>query len=411
MRRLLSLTLLVLTAGTGVVTAPVAAQPAPEAALTGITRLEAGDDHTCAVTTSREVRCWGHGGWRQLGNGLTSSPGIPNAVLNTAGTSPLTGITQVSAGGAYTCARTATGQARCWGYNQDGQLGVGDQAVHTFPVIVKGVGGTGRLSGVTQVSAGWNHACARVGGGQVRCWGTNNKGQIGDDSMSLRTTPTTVLAPTGTGALTGATQLTSGIYFNCARLSTGRVACWGSNVGNQLGDGSDDDRDRPVYVRNSANTGPLTGVRQVAAGGYFACALLTNGQARCWGSVPSGASALPAGVLNANGSGPLTGITSISAGFSHVCFRLETGRVRCLGANGVGELGDLTTSYRNNPVLMTNTAGTAPATGVTAVTAGEHHTCARLNTGQLMCTGANDVGQLGAGPGPNTARPIGVRRN
>ena len=72
--------------------------------------------------------------------------------------------------------------------------------------------------------------------------------------------------------------------------------------------------------------------------------------------------------------------------------------------------GDLTTAARTNPVLMVNPAGTSPVTGVTSVAAGDNHTCARLNTGQVICTGANNVGQLGAGPGPNASRPIGVHR-
>lgn len=386
-----------------------AGEAGPEAALTGVTQLEAGEDHTCAVLTTQEARCWGYGGWRQLGNGLTSSPGIPNTVLNATGSGPLTGITRISAGSSFTCARLSNGQARCWGYNQDGELGVGDQAPRTFPVAVRGVGGTGRLTDVAEVSSGWNHACARVAGGQVRCWGANNKGQIGDDSISPRSAPSVVLAPTGSGPLTGATQIATGIYTSCARLNTGQAVCWGNNANYQLGDGTNSQRNRPVFVRNPANTGPLTGVRRITVGDFFACALLTSGQARCWGNVPNGSSTLPAGVLTAGG-GPLTGIASLSAGYGHVCFRLSTGRVRCLGKNDVGQLGDLTTTFRNQPVGMVNTAGTSPVTGVTAVAAGQGHTCALLPTAEVMCTGANDLGQLGAGPGPSTARPIGVRR-
>ena len=422
MRRTLLLLALTLVA-TGVGTRPALAGPpapapapaasataAPEAALTGIRSLEAGDDHTCAVLTSGEARCWGAGGFRQLGNGLNASPGIPNAVLNTAGTAPLTGITQISGGGNHTCARLANGQARCWGYNGDGSLGVGDKAARTFPVVVKGVGGAGRLRDVRQVVTGWNHTCARVIGGAVRCWGANSDGQIGDDTLNgSHDSPTVVLAPTGSGPLAGATQLSAGLHFNCARLDTGRAVCWGNNGNYQLGDGTNADRLRPVFVRNSANTAPLGGIRQVVTGYFFACALLNNGQARCWGNRPGGSSQLPVGVLNTAGTGPLTNITSMSASANHVCFRQSDGRVRCLGTNANGEVGDLTTSPRPNPVLMRNTAGTAPATGVTAVTVGERHTCARLNTGQAMCSGANDIGQLGAGPGPGTARPIGVR--
>ncbi len=273
-------------------------------------------------------------------------------------------------------------------------------------MVVEGVGGTGRLTGVTQVTVGWNHTCARVTGGQVRCFGANLDGQIGDDTNTLRSSPTVVLAPTGPGPLTGVTQISAGLYSTCARLNTGQAACWGNNANYQLGDGTNSDRDRPVLVRNSANTSPLTGVRQVAVGHSYACALLTSGQARCWGSLPgTGDTPLPVGVLNGNGSDPLTDITAVSAGIGHTCFRLGNGRVRCLGSNSSGELGDLSKTFRPSPVLMVNTAGTSPVTGVSSVSAGDNHTCARLNTGQVICTGANYVGQLGAGAGPDTRAP------
>ncbi len=413
MRRILPivLTALALLAAGGATT-PVAAEPSAteasgaEAALTGVGQIEAGDEHTCAVVTGGQVRCWGYNFFRELGNGNTVASGFPTAVLTPSGAGNLTGVTQVSAGANHSCARLSSGQARCWGYNGDGQLGVGDTAAQTLPVVVKGPGGTGRLTGVAQVAAGTKHSCARVTGGQVRCWGLNADGQLGIDSLAPSTTPVVVLAPTGSGPLTGVTQLAVGQNFNCARRSTGQVVCWGNNSSAQLGDGSTADRDRPVFVRNADNSGRLTGVRQVAVSRFYACALLTNGQARCWGF---GFGPFPLAVLKADNT-PLTGITSISAGADHLCFRLSNGRLRCRGANAQGQLGDLTNTARATPVPMVNTAGTSAATGVTAVAAGARHTCARLGTTQVICTGANDFGQLGAGPGPATARPIGVRR-
>lgn len=405
----LALTLVATSLATGPIPAASAATPGAEAALTGVTQIEAGDNHTCAVLTNGQARCWGYNIFRQLGNGLLTSTGIPNAVLTPSGTGNLTGVTQVSAGGNHSCARLSSGQLRCWGFNGDGALGANDEDPHNLAMVVKAVGGAGRLTGVVQVAAGWNHTCARVTGGQVRCWGGNGDGQVGDDSTTQRNAPVVVTAPTGSGPLTGVTQIAAGLNFNCARRSDGRVVCWGNGNSAQLGDGFASDRDRPVFVRNSDNSGQLTGVRQVAVGDFYACALLTSGQARCWGAAPGGTSAFPLAVLNAN-STPLTGITSIAAGTDHVCFRLSNGRLRCRGDNASGQLGDLTLTPRPTPVSMLNTAATAPVTGVTSVAAGARHTCARLTTAQVICTGTNDNGQLGAGPGPGTARPIGVRR-
>ena len=100
-------------------------------------------------------------------------------------------------------------------------------------------------------------------------------------------------------------------------------------------------------------------------------------------------------------NGPIYGISAISAGDSHTCAFTTTGGVKCWGDNEHGQLGDGTTTNKTTPVNVTGLSS-----GVIAISAGGHHTCALLNTGEVKCWGYNEHGQLG--DGTNTEQPLPV---
>jgi hypothetical protein len=213
------------------------------------------------------VWCWGLNSGR-LGNGTTSAQVAP---VEVAGLS--TGVTAVSAGGNHSCALTTAGAVLCWGLGANGQLGNGTTATATAPVAVATL-----TSGVVAVAAGGSHTCALNTDGGVVCWGANAKGQLGDGTTVQRSAPVTV-----SGLSSGVTAITAGSFHTCARLSSGVVKCWGSNSSGQLGDGSTEDRTVPVPV-----SGLASDVTTVAAGGNHTCALKTNARVMCWGANGSG---------------------------------------------------------------------------------------------------------------------------
>ncbi len=169
----------------------------------------------------------------------------------------------------------------CFGSNPQGQPGGrSPQNPRTRPVPGRTTAGTGPLTGVVQIGAGQQSTCARVGR-QARCWGF---GPVGDGTSENRSLPVVVLDPSGEGPLTNVAEVATGEASICSRLSNGEVRCWGYYVG----DGTQNGRVLPVVVSNPDGTGSLTDVAQVSAGESHTCALLTNGQARCWGSGGNG---------------------------------------------------------------------------------------------------------------------------
>jgi alpha-tubulin suppressor-like RCC1 family protein len=351
-----------------------------------------------------------------LASGILLLTATPAAVA-----APLTGATQVAADQDTSCVRLNTGRARCWGYNGDGQVGNGTVVTPvTRPSVVKNPAGTGPLTGVRSVDVGGYISCAVLTTGQARCWGGNDSGQIGDGTIvDPRRLPRVVRNPSGSGPLTGVVQIAAGDQHTCALLGSGQVRCWGHNAVGELGTGGPSpDRRLPQVVLNRTGTGPLTGVAQIDVASQRTCARLRNGQARCWGNNDGGAlgnasdesSGLPVVVKNTGGTGPLTGVSQLSVGDSNVCARLTNGQARCWGYNSSGQVGDGTSGTdRTIPTVVRNVAGTGPLQGVTQIDLGNGSTCARLGNGQVRCWGNNVHGQVGDGTsGTNRLLPVVV---
>ena len=99
-----------------------------------------------------------------------------------------------------------------------------------------------------QLGLGVYHSCARLNDGTARCWGNNDHGQLGDGTTTRRLTPAVVVAPTGTGELSGIVDIHAGYDYSCALLGSDEVYCWGWNAQGQLGNGDTTDHTVPTKV-------------------------------------------------------------------------------------------------------------------------------------------------------------------
>ena len=296
------------------------------------------------------------------------------------------GSTAIAAGHGttgHTCAVVA-GAVKCWGANSKGQLGDNSTTQRLTPVEVTGLG-----SGMTNVSAGDGLSCALSSTGGVSCWGRNNNGQLGGGDTTDKLTPIT---GGGFGPGSGVSAISGSSNHVCVVNNVGGAVCWGANFGGQLGDGNDGVfLNAPVAV-----IGLSSGVTSVAAGSDHSCALTTTGSVKCWGDLTYGAIGNGNSAFGMSQPTPVdvtglnSGVTAITAGQFHSCALTTGGGVKCWGRNTEGQIGDGTTTQRNAPVDVI-------ASGAIAIAGGATHTCALFGTGVSSCWGANVNGQIGIG--------------
>ncbi len=161
------------------------AVPVAVSGLTDVAELALGYQHSCARGTDGSVRCWGDNADGQVGVAIMT----PSPLLAPMGAALASGAVALAAGGNTTCAVMGDGSARCWGDNSGGQLangGAGPGMGIATPTVVP------ELAGVAALTAGSYHVCALLMTGGAKCWGFNDTGQLGDGTVITRTTPTPV---------------------------------------------------------------------------------------------------------------------------------------------------------------------------------------------------------------------------
>ena len=227
----------------------------------GVASIGGGGLHTCALTNSKSLFCWGQNLFGQMGTGSDSSS-TPVEVSSLAGK-----VAWGAPGPIHTCAITTAGGAKCWGSNFYGQLGDGSKITRKTPVDVSGL-----TSGVASIAAAESHTCALTVTGGVKCWGSNSSGQLGSGTLST-TKPTDVLELSS-----GVAAIAVGGDHTCALTTAGAVKCWGAGADGQIGDNATDDRHSPVDV-----AGLSSGVVAISLGFSHSCALMNTGRVKCWG--------------------------------------------------------------------------------------------------------------------------------
>ena len=384
--------------------------------------ITAGQAHTCAIVPNGSVKCWGFNVYGQLGQDSTATLGdqagemaaLPAVNLGAGRTA-----TAISAGYTHTCALLDNGTVKCWGRNSNGQLGqdstanLGDQPgeMAALPAVNLGAGRT-----ATAVSAGYTHTCALLDNGTVKCWGANDNGQLGQDSTAnLGDQPgeMAALPAVNLGAGRTATAVSAGNGYTCALLDNGTVKCWGWNLFGALGQDSTatlGDQAGEMAALPAVNLGAGRTATAISADSFYTCALLDNGTVKCWGYNNKGQlgqdstanlgdqagemAALPAVNLGAGRTA-----TAISAGGSHTCAVLDNGTVKCWGNGASGRLGQDSTATLGDQagevaaLPAVNLGAGRTATAVAA--AMEGHTCAVLDNATVKCWGEGSTGQLG----------------
>lgn len=374
--------------------------------------IRAGEHHTCAVFDTGALRCWGANAWGQLGYGTTVNVGDGNGPsVAEMGNVPVgCAVDDVALGFNHTCALLAGGAVRCWGFGGEGRLGYGQQnpvggAEDSPSIVDTGDVPVGGL--VTAITAGRHHTCARLQGGVVRCWGRADKGQLGYNSVvNVGDGVFLSIIDAGDVPVGGpVASVSAGTEHTCAVLETGAVRCWGRSaaVGYHVTENVGDGDGMSIVEAGDLTLG--ASATDVASGGFHSCALMTTGSVRCWGpsehlgygdSKGYGINALLADA----GDVPIGGnALALEAGDAHTCALLETGNVRCWGYGDRGQLGYENPDFvgRKDFPSIVEAGDVNLGVSSSGIAVGGWHNCVTTTDNQARCWGHNDHGQLGGG--------------
>lgn len=341
---------------------------------TGAAEVVAGDEHVCALFHTGDIKCWGAHDAGQLGYlGQGQDVGDDETPADMPFVNVGGEVVQMSLGSNFTCVLLATDEVKCWGEGQHGRLGQGnedDLGIAQEPADIPAIDFGGDTP--IEISAGDQHACAVMLNGTARCWGRNDHGQLGLPGINMvgdDELPGTV-APINVGD--DVDHIAAGRDHTCAILGGGGVLCWGLDDEGQLGTATSTDT-------IGDNEDPVTSTLVV----------------------------LPEQAV------------SIHARYDHTCVGYTTGEMQCWGAGGSGRLGygDTETVGDNEDVTLLTPLNLGIGEP-SHLANGEAHTCARLDPStQVYCWGEGDNGRLGYGntndlfaPEPvpvNLALPLG----
>lgn len=278
-----------------------------------------------------------------------------------------------------------------WGRNNKGQLGNGTLTDSNVPVSVS------TLTGVVAITGGYGYCLALKNDSTVWAWGENVYGQLGNGTNTDSNVPVQVTSLTGVISIASSSGSTFGGSHSLALKNDGTVWAWGYNNYGQLGNGTTTASNVPIIVSS------LSGAIAIAAGKYYSLVLKNDGTVWAWGA--NGSGELGNGTWTQNNVpapvSTLTGVTAIAAsGGGHSLALKNDNTVWAWGYNYFGALGNGTNASSNIPVSVST------LTGVIAIASGDLHSFALKNDNTVWTWGKNNFGQLGNGTTIDSNIPI-----
>jgi alpha-tubulin suppressor-like RCC1 family protein len=344
----------------------------------GDNTIDAGHHSLFISGSSGRVWAWGSNTVGQLGDNSITSRLTPVSVLGAIKT-----FCKISGAVCHTIAIDKNGRVWGWGWNVAGQIGDNSSTSRLTPVSILGATKT-----FCKIGSGRVHTFAIDKNGRVWSWGFNSTGQLGDNSITSRLTPVSILGATKTFC-----QIAGGACHTAAIDKNGRAWAWGFNSTGQLGDNSITSKLTPVSVLGATKT-----FCQIASGDFHTVALDKNGRVWVWGRNDEGqlgdnsitSRRTPVSVLGAT----KTFCQIASSGRTTVALD-KNGRVWAWGSNFYGEVGDNSITQRNTPVSVAGTIKTFCQIASGTSDLSEGHTLAIEKNGKVWAWGGNSRGQLG----------------
>ena len=345
--------------------------------------------------TGNQLFGWGSNSYGYLGDNTTTARSSPVQTVSGG-----TNWNQVSSGSNVTAAIKTDGSLWLWGLNSTGSIGDNTTVAKSSPVQTITGGNNWK-----QTSVGSNQASAIKTDGTLWLWGTNDNGQLGDNTVTNRSSPVqTVSGGTNWKQVSMSALQFGSSSFTAAIKTDGTLWLWGVNTSGQLGDNTTLSRSSPVQTVSGG-----TNWKQVSVGNNHTAAIKTDGSLWTWGS---GGLGQLGDNTTLSKSSPVQTISGgnnwkkISAGNTFSGAIKTDGTLWLWGYNEHGRLGDNTITSRSSPVQTVSGGTNWRQLTVNGVTISGASAFGIKTDGTLWSWGENSSGQLGDNTVTNRSSPV-----
>lgn len=358
-------------------------------------KVASGYNHTVALKADGTVWTWGYNSNGQLGLGDTKSRYVPTKV-------DIEDVIDVEAGSYFSMALKADGTVWTWGQNDKGQLGINSTTNTTLPIQVLGVGGIGKLEKVTKISAEASHWLALLESTEVVACGRNEVGDLGDNTTTNRTTPVYMLNHNKSGHVTDVKDVQASGCATGILKADGTVWVAGHNCQGIIGVGNTNASHVIKQVKDSTGTGTLDNIVQLDLSTH-ALALSSDGTIWSWGYNNYGQlginnttrQTLPVKVKSPDGSGILSNIVKVQTGNTGSLAMAADGTIYSWGYNNYGQRGTNNTTTLKLPRQILDQTGSNHFDNSMLISGNGSHTTLAKNDGTVWTVGYNANGELG----------------
>lgn len=333
-----------------------------------VVKILLGSQASIAITSTGRVFTWGYNGNGQLGDEAVSERFVPGEITSQFNLAEGEKIVDVSLGNVHASAITSTGRIFTWGWNQSGQLGIGeiDNIKIRTPIDITYQFNLDEGDMITSVSLGSGHSSAMTSQGRIFTWGADIYGQLGNGASDneVHATPIEITSQFGLSEEESIASIQMSYYHSSAITTEGRVFNWGYNGYGNLGDGTEQNQSYPVEITSNFSLSAEEVLIGISMSGYsHASAITSEGRVFTWGSNAYGQ--LGIGTSDYDGHSTPIDITSgfillagekvirMSLGTNHSSAITSTGRIFTWGRDNAGQLGDASLVNKPTPVLIT----------------------------------------------------------
>ncbi|WP_413577785.1 hypothetical protein ACLVWU_04930 [Bdellovibrio sp. HCB290] len=364
-----------------------------------------GTSHACGITTAGTMKCWGANVSSQLGDGTTTTSMTPVVVDSTPAYTKVSVSQTLNTikNNDFTCALTVAGTVKCWGYNNNQQLGDGSYTLRSTPVLSD----SGAL--YTSIEVSGHRSCGITSDGALKCWGameTNaNFYHYGMQGQYYLARFTTVQPEFNFTQYSGFNYFGGEIGNRICGIASNKLYCWGSNdtTNSFSGDRTStaNRRTAPILIDANTNYASITDNHQ-----QDTCAITTDGYIKCWGYNRYGEFGTGIGV-GYFAKRPViidnfNRYSKVASQYETICGITQTGVLKCSGGNDSYQLGDGTTTHATTMTTVD------PGVTYKDVALGQSHVCGITTSDVLKCWGGNSQGQVGVGNTSNVTTPTVV---